>query len=83
MRLDDMWKVPFRRVWCFSFRDWVKATIWCHFVIRVFPHTINLEGCSFLDVYKKDAQFFHDQYADAIQRAIDAREAKRFLTQSV
>ena len=32
-----MFKVPFRQVYCDTFIGWLKAILWCHVVIRVFP----------------------------------------------
>lgn len=29
------YKVPFRNVYCETFRDWLAQTIYCHIVIRI------------------------------------------------
>lgn len=35
--MKGYWKVPFRSVFCSSFGGMVKATIWCHIVLKLFP----------------------------------------------
>lgn len=35
--LNQMWKVPFRQVYCFTAWDWLKAVFHCHIWIRIFP----------------------------------------------
>ncbi len=37
MKLSEMWKVPFRQVYCETFRSWVAQTIYCHIVIKLDP----------------------------------------------
>jgi hypothetical protein len=37
-------KVPFRQVYCDSVGSWLKAVLWCHVVIKVFPFVIDLES---------------------------------------
>ena len=32
-----MWKVPFRQCYTHSFICWVKWTIWCHLVLKIYP----------------------------------------------
>lgn len=34
--LKDYWKVPFREVYCDTFGAWVRETVWCHIVLRLF-----------------------------------------------
>lgn len=36
------WKVPFRQVYCDTFWTWVRAIIWCHFVLRLFPNAVEV-----------------------------------------
>lgn len=31
------YKVPFRRCYTDNFLDWVKYTLWCHIVLRIWP----------------------------------------------
>lgn len=68
-KVSDMWKVPFRQVYCDTFKECLRATFWCHVVIKVFPHVIDLEKTPFLAEYKKDPAFFRDQYMYAIDAA--------------
>lgn len=39
------YKVPFRQVWCHSLRRWVRATLWCHVVSRLFRYDIESLLC--------------------------------------
>jgi hypothetical protein len=44
-KLSDMWKVPFRQVYCETFRQWLATTILCHVVYRLDPPALpNLPG---------------------------------------
>lgn len=38
-KLSDMYKVPFRNVYCDTFRMWIAETIYCHVVLRINPPT--------------------------------------------
>lgn len=35
--LSRYWKVPFRMVYCETFRQWVASCILCHIVYRLAP----------------------------------------------
>lgn len=35
-------KVPFRQVYAWGWKTWVKSVIWCHFVMRLFPRASEL-----------------------------------------
>lgn len=37
------WKVPFRHVYCDTLLEWLRATIWCHVVRRLYPYAT--EAC--------------------------------------
>lgn len=32
-----MWKTPFRRRYCESFKIWIKSIFECHIILRFFP----------------------------------------------
>lgn len=66
--MKHYWKVPFRAVYTTTFTDWVKSTIWCHFVIRVFPHSVDLRTDALVDLYLKRPETFYDQYKWALER---------------
>ena len=40
------WKVPFRNCYADSFAGWVKYTLWCHVVLRVFPFASDPGGAA-------------------------------------
>lgn len=63
------WKVPFRQCYTDTFVGWVKLTIWCHFVIKVFPNAYDFGSASLLDECIKDPFFFHEQYRGFLRRA--------------
>jgi len=44
MRNELGWKVPFRQVYCDTFWRWVKSTVWCHIVIKVYPNASDPGG---------------------------------------
>jgi len=56
------WKVPFRQVYTNSFREWVKWSIWCHFVIRVFPGARDLKSDALQDYYRENPAEMYNQY---------------------
>lgn len=35
--MKGYWKVPFRQVYCESFRGWIAETIYCHVCLRIDP----------------------------------------------
>lgn len=61
--VDGHWKVPFRQVYCESFRDMLKQTIWCHVVLRLFPDVVDLAQAPL------DRQHFLRAYEWAFRRA--------------
>lgn len=64
-----MYKVPFRRCYTYTFKDWLKQTFWCLVVIKIFPHLIDLESDSLKDQYVDNPELFHEQYRGFIRRA--------------
>lgn len=56
-----MWKVPFRSVLCSSFPEWVRATVWCHFVVRVFPFVHDFRSDALCSSYVNDPSFMYGQ----------------------
>jgi hypothetical protein len=44
-RRKSHWKVPFRQVYCDSFKSMVMDTIWCHVVLKLFPYADNPVPC--------------------------------------
>lgn len=70
--MEGMLKVPFRQVYCDTFVGWLKATLWCHLVIKVFPFAVDLGSDSLLDDYVRDpagAALFYGQYEGFLRRA--------------
>jgi hypothetical protein len=39
------YKVPFRQVYCLTIRSWIRETIWCHVVNRLFRYDIESIMC--------------------------------------
>lgn len=68
------WKVPFRQVYCATLVECLRQTIWCHFVIRVWPNCINLGSDSLVPLYQRDPNLFHEQYKFMIDRVVQNRE---------
>lgn len=62
------WKVPFRMVYCNSFKEWVKHSIWCHFVIKIWDNLIDLDSDGFVGVYLENPGKFYEQYEWMIRR---------------
>lgn len=56
------WKVPFREVYCPTFKSWMKNTIWCLFVIKVFPQAVDLSSDPLVPYYFDSPDMFFDQY---------------------
>jgi len=67
-------KVPFRSVYAFGLREWLKATFWCHVVIRVFPYVADLGSDALLELYLEDPKEFLEQYRTLITKAVEARK---------
>lgn len=55
------YKVPFRRVYCNTFKSCVKQTIWCHFVIRIFPNTIDFNSIPLIDYMLNNPKGTYEQ----------------------
>lgn len=73
MRSRLGWKVPFRQVYDETFIGWLKATIWCHFVIRVFPFARDLESDALLEHYVERPSGMFEQYENTIKAIIAKR----------
>lgn len=56
------YKIPFRQVYTLTFKDFLKQTLWCHFVIKVFPYLIDLESDSMSKDYINNPEKFYGQY---------------------
>jgi hypothetical protein len=56
------WKVPFRQVYCATFKDWLRSTFWCLVVIKVFPQAVNLASDALVQFYLKKPEMFFEQY---------------------
>lgn len=61
--MKGYWKVPFRQVYCDSFVNMLKQTLWCHLVIKVFPCVVDVAYGPL------DPQDFVKQYAFMFKRA--------------
>lgn len=70
------WKVPFRQVYCSSFKQCVLATIWCHFVIKLFPHCVDM-GAAPVEWFLAEPLQFFDQYEYLLRRVRDERASRR------
>ena len=64
------WKVPFRQIYCNTFKQWLKSTFWCHVVIKVFPHCVDLGSDALVPFYPDDPGMFYEQYQWHINRAV-------------
>ena len=42
----EMWKIPYRQVYCTTFRGWVKEMIWIYVIRRVFAKDIEAIACN-------------------------------------
>ena len=65
-RLSDMWKVPFREVYCETFGGMLKEMLWCHVVARVFPGARDLGADALAEHYFADPGAFFEQYKGAL-----------------
>lgn len=72
-KVSDMWKVPFRQVYCETLKDCIKQTFWCLVVNKVFPNAFDFAGAGFLEESIKDPTFFHDQYGFLLHDALRTR----------
>ena len=63
-------KVPFRECYCNRFKDCVKHTIWCHFVIRIFPNCYDFNSDPLLKYYGKKKGNLYNQIEFIIDRAL-------------
>ena len=70
------YKVPFRRVYSYSFKQIIKATIWCHFVIKLFPCVHNFESDALLDYYIKKKSNLYEQMESVIKKAKRIQDKK-------
>ena len=74
-KLSDYWKVPLRAIYCESFVQMLKATLWCHLVIRVFPHARDLASDGLVECYFDRPTMFFEQY-ESVLRRVSGREPK-------
>lgn len=73
--MQGYWKVPFRAVYVSNFSGWVKSTIWCHFIIKLFPHAVDLGSDALVDHYLKRPELFYDQYQWVLERVVAERRS--------
>lgn len=71
--MKSHWKVPFRNVISTTFWGMVKQTIWCHFVIKLWPNLIDVDSSP--EFALEDEQKFAEQYRFMLARV----RAKRHL----
>ena len=38
------YRVPFRQVYCDTFGSWLKAILWCHVALRLYPNASDPGG---------------------------------------
>ena len=60
-RCNYEYKVPFRQVYCATFKDVVKQTIWCLFVIKVFPKVHDFGTDNLKEHYKTKKSNMYEQ----------------------
>lgn len=75
------YKVPFRQVYCETLSLWLKETVWCHLVLRVFPHALDL-GSEPVETYLEEPVTFFQQHELALRRVRVERIKARFLAQA-
>ena len=61
------YKVPFRQVYCATFKDFIKETIWCLFVIRIFPKAHDFGSDGLKDYYKRNKGNMYEQLSFLIE----------------
>ena len=64
-----MYRVPFRQVYCDTIGSWLKETIWCHLVIKLFPYVADLGSDGLRSSYLGNPELFYEQYRWLILRA--------------
>lgn len=67
-------KVPFRQVYCPDFKSWLRATIWCHVVLRLFPDVIDVGSQP--DFALTDGAKFLDQHGSWFRRVCGSQGLK-------
>ena len=55
------YKVFRREVYTFTFKQWIKATIWCHLVIKIFPKCHDFGSDALVESYRKKPKLLHEQ----------------------
>lgn len=63
------YKVPFRMVYCDTLVDWIRYTLWCHVVIKLWPNVFDLGADPLVGMYLEKPETFFEQYEFAIRRA--------------
>jgi hypothetical protein len=44
-----MFKVPFRMIYCDTIGSWIKETIWCFVVIKIWRNAVDLQPYSHIE----------------------------------
>lgn len=68
-----LYKVPLRQVYTQTFKDWLKSTIWCHLVLKLFPFARDLGSDSLLPTYIDHPDRFYEQYESTLIEANQER----------
>lgn len=70
--VSSMWKVPFRQVYCSTFKNCLKQTFWCLVVIKVFPHCVDF-GSAPVEMYIKNPELVGEHYGFVLKRVVAER----------
>ena len=38
------YKVPFRMIYCETIGQWVRETVWCHIVLKIWPNATSTKA---------------------------------------
>ena len=56
-----MYKIPFRRIYCDTFKSYIKELIWVFVVIKIFPNCHNFESDALRNSYINNPTLLYEQ----------------------
>lgn len=69
-----MYRIPRRSIYCETLGGWVREMVWVFFVIKIFPHCVDLASDGLKWSYLEKPEMFFDQYQNSIRRACQLPE---------
>ena len=70
------YKIPFRRVYTSTFKDWIKEIVWIFVVIKIFPKAHDFGSDALKEYYNKNPKNMYEQLRFLVDDKYNKRAVK-------